>query len=282
MTDQDGPATAHSPVDRHAYTHGYDPAVLGGHRRRTAANSADHLLPLLRPGQRLLDVGSGAGTITADLARAVAPGRVTAVEVAEESAALTRAELGRQGIAAAEVIVADAHRLPFADGSFDVVHAHQVLQHVADPVRMLAEMRRVTAPGGVIAVRDADYEAFRWFPDVPALDRWRSLYCEAARANRGAPDAGRRLLAWAHAAGLADDVLEAGAATWCYASPDDRAWWADSWAERTAGTALGAQLVREGRADQAELDAIAAAWRAWAQDPDGWFLVPHGTLLVRV
>lgn len=270
-----------SHASPHVYTHGYESAVLAGHRRRTAANSADHLLPHLRPGQRLLDIGSGAGTITADLARAVAPGHVTAVEISEEAADLTRGELARQGIAGAEVIVVDAHALPLADGSVDVVHAHQVLQHVADPVAMLAEMRRVAAPGGVIAVRDADYGAFRWFPDAPALDRWRELYCSAARANGGHPDAGRRLLAWAHAAGIPDQALTVDVATWCLATPEDRAWWAESWADRTAGTALGAQLVREGRADQAELDAIAEAWRAWAREGDGWFLVPHGTLIVR-
>lgn len=83
--------------DRNPYTHGYGAPVLTSHRARTAANSAAHLLPHLRPGQRLLDVGSGAGTITADLARIVGPENVTAFEVAEESAALTRAELARQG-----------------------------------------------------------------------------------------------------------------------------------------------------------------------------------------
>src|SRR5699024_12402776 len=64
-----------------AYTHGYSDAVLGSHRHRTAENSAAHLLPRLRAGMRLLDVGSGAGTITADLARLVGPEHLTALEV---------------------------------------------------------------------------------------------------------------------------------------------------------------------------------------------------------
>ena len=58
-----------------AYTHGHAESVLRSHRTRTAANSAAYLLPHLAPGQRLLDVGSGPGTITADLATLVAPGR---------------------------------------------------------------------------------------------------------------------------------------------------------------------------------------------------------------
>ena len=76
-----------------AYTHGHAEAVLRSHRWRTAANSAAYLLPHLHDGQRLLDVGSGPGTITADLARQV--GEVVALEVAEEAAELTRAELAR-------------------------------------------------------------------------------------------------------------------------------------------------------------------------------------------
>ena len=88
----------------------------------------------------------------------------------------------------------DVHALDFPDDTFDVVHAHQVLQHVADPVQALREMRRVCKPGGVVGVRDSDYAGFIWFPQLPALDRWMTLYVTAARANGGEPDAGRRLL----------------------------------------------------------------------------------------
>lgn len=264
------------------YTHGHAEAVLRSHRWRTAANSAAYLLPHLRPGQRLLDVGSGPGTITADLASAVGEaGEVVALEVTDEAAALTRAELERQGVTGARVLVGDVHALDLdaLGGPFDVVHAHQVLQHVADPVAALREMLRVTRPGGLVAARDSDYDRFAWHPAAPGLDRWLALYTAAARANGGEPDAGRRLLAWAHAAG-ADDV-EAGSSTWCYATPDDRAWWGGMWADRITSTALARQLVAEGRATEAELAEIADAWRAWAADPDGWFSVLHGEVLIR-
>ncbi len=150
------------------YTHGHAESVLRSHRARTAANSAAYLLPRLRPTDRLLDVGSGPGTITADLARLVA--EVVAVEVSEDAAALTRSELERQRVTNAVVRVADVHALDLADDSFDVVHAHQVLQHVADPVAALREMARVTRPGGVVGVRDSDYAAFAWYP-APARAR---------------------------------------------------------------------------------------------------------------
>jgi SAM-dependent methyltransferase len=260
------------------YTHGHAESVLASHRARTAANSAAYLLPRLRPSDRLLDVGSGPGTITADLARLVR--EVVAVEATEEAAELTRAELRRQGIDNAEVEVGDVHALALPDDGFDVAHAHQVLQHVADPVAALREMARVTRSGGVVAVRDSDYASFAWYPRLAGLDRWLELYQAAARANGGEPDAGRHLLAWAHAAGL-DDV-DATSSSWCFATPETRAWWGGMWAERIVGSALAEQLLREARATPEELAEVARAWRTWAADRDGWISVPHGELLVTV
>jgi 2-polyprenyl-3-methyl-5-hydroxy-6-metoxy-1,4-benzoquinol methylase len=260
-----------------SYTHGHAESVLRSHRTRTATNSAAYLLPHLRPTDRLLDVGSGPGTITADLAGLVA--EVVAVEITEEAAALTRAGLAERGVTNAEVGVGDVHALDLPGGGFDVVHAHQVLQHVADPVAALREMARVTRPGGVIGVRDSDYAAFAWYPRLPGLDHWLALYQGAARANGGESDAGRHLLAWAHAAGL-DDVV-ATSSTWCFATPETRAWWGGMWADRVTGSALADQLVREDRATRADLHAVADAWLEWAADPDGWISVPHGELVVR-
>jgi SAM-dependent methyltransferase len=260
------------------YTHGHAESVLRSHRARTAENSAAYLLPHLASTDRLLDVGSGPGTITVDLARRVR--QVVALEIDEGAADLTRAELRRQGVTNAVVTVGDVHALAHADAAFDVVHAHQVLQHLADPVTALREMARVTRSGGVVAVRDSDYAAFAWYPRLPGLDRWLELYQAAARANGGEPDAGRHLLAWAHAAGMTD--VTPTSSTWCFATPESRAWWGGLWADRITSSALADQLVAEQRADEADLAAVADAWREWAADPDGWISVPHGELLVRV
>jgi SAM-dependent methyltransferase len=267
------------------YTHGHAESVLRGHRQRSAENSAAYLLPYLRPDMELLDIGSGPGTITADLVDRVAPdsvtsGRVTAVEVTDEALAITRAEIERRGCASVSFVVADVHALPMPARSFDVVHAHQVLQHVTDPVAALREMMRVCRPGGVVAVRDGDYGAFTWYPDFAGLDRWRALYSAAARANGGEPDAGRRLLAWAHAAGATD--VTATASTWCYADPVSRAAWGGMWADRIVGSAVTEQLLRDGLATRSELEEVADAWRGWAAHPDGWINIPHGELLIHV
>ena len=169
--------------------------------------------------------------------------------------------------------------LPFEDTSFDVVHAHQVLQHLADPVGALAEMRRVTRPGGIVAVRDAVYSAMTWFPEPAGMEQWRSVYTATARANGGEPDAGSRLLSWAREAGFAD--VTASASTWCYATPADRAWQSQTWAQRCL-TSFGPQAVELGLADGSDLETMAQAWRQWSASEDAWFVVVHGEVLARV
>jgi SAM-dependent methyltransferase len=261
------------------YTHGHADAVLRSHRWRTADNSAAYLLPHLRPGLDLLDVGCGPGSLTADLARRVAPGRVIAID-----SALAPLEEARGAAAAAgvdvDVRVGDAYAIDLPDDSVDIVHAHQVLQHVADPVAVLREMARVCRPGGLVAARDGDYAAMTWAPRSASLDRWLEVYRSTARANGGVPDAGRALLGWAHAAGLAD--VTASASTWCFANAEDRRWWGGLWADRTGGTAYAQQAVAMGLSTPEELAEVADGWRRWAEQPDGWFAVLHGEILCRV
>lgn len=259
----------------HRYTHGHHESVLRSHRWRTAENSAGYLLPHLTGSERLLDVGAGPGTITADLAERVA--HVTALEPTPEALQLSRDHLTERGITA-DFVVGDVHALDLPDDSFDVVHAHQVLQHLTDPVAALREMLRVCRPGGLVAVRDADYRGFTWYPALPELDTWQEVYQQVARGNGGEPDAGRRLLGWAHAAEAAE--VRPGASVWCFATPEDRHWWGDSWAVRVTESDFAEQAVAGGYATPETLQAVAAAWLRWAEHPDGWLTIPHGELLL--
>lgn len=261
------------------YTHGHHESVLRSHRWRTARNSAGHLLPHLRAGLTVLEVGAGPGTITADLAGLVAPGEVIVTEVTGAALDLARAELTRRDVTNVTYDVQDVHALTLPDDSVDVVHAHQVLQHVADPVTALREMRRVCRPGGVVAVRDSDYSGFVWYPRLPELDEWMRLYQEAARANGGEPDAGRHLLAWARAAGFADITVDTS--TWCFATPEDRAYWGGMWADRIVSSDLADQLQAGGRATREDLEGIAAAWRTWSRAADALMSLLHTDLIAR-
>jgi len=259
------------------YTHGHHEAVLRSHRWRTVANSAAYLIPHLAPGSHLLDVGCGPGTITLDFAGRIAPGRVVGIDAAESVIELARAEQADRHIRNVEFRTADVYALDIPDDTFDVVHAHQVLQHLTDPVAALVEMRRVCRPGGVVAVRDADYAAMTWHPATPELDRWLDVYHRVARHNGAEPDAGRRLKSWALAAGFTD--LTCTASAWCFASADERAWWAGTWAQRVTESALAEQAVAAGISSAAELADIAGGWRTWADAPDAWFAVLNAEIV---
>lgn len=261
------------------YTHGHADAVLRSHRWRTAANSAGYLRPELRPGRSLLDVGCGPGTLTTDLAHLVAPGEVLGIDPSADVIAEAQQHAANVG-SAARFEVGDLESLAATtDARFDIVHAHQVLQHVHDPAATLRAMRSLTADGGVVAARDADYSAMFWWPREPALGRWLEIYRAVTRHNRAECDAGRQLLHWARQAGSTEVTFTTS--TWTYASPDDVRWWADLWADRITTTRLGEQATDLGLADAGELAELAAGWRYWATHPDAVFVVPHGEIVCR-
>ena len=176
------------------YTHGYHQVIVGWHSRRTAETCAAFLLPRLRPDAEVLDIGCGTGTITAGLARRA--GRVVGLDLSADVVDAARAYADDCGLSNMLFEVGSVYELPWDDASFDVVYAHQVLQHLSDPVGALREARRVLRPGGLVAVRDSDYETMVHAPVFPAIDRWRDLYHQVATANGGEADAGRYLLSW--------------------------------------------------------------------------------------
>jgi SAM-dependent methyltransferase len=261
------------------YVHGHHESVLRSHRWRTAENSAGYLLPFLRPGLSLLDVGCGPGTITLDLAARIAPGRVVGVDREPGVVAEAQRLFDSRPSPGVEFGTADAYALEFDDASFDVVHAHQLLQHLTDPVAALVEMRRVLRPGGVLAVRDSDYGGFVWAPSNPLLDRWMELYHDVCRHNGCDADAGRSLLGWAQKAGFTE--IQPSSSTWTFAESESRRWWGELWADRVVSSAMAEQAVDYGLSSRDELKAIAAAWREWVEQDDGFFAAVHAELIAR-
>lgn len=261
------------------YSHGHHESVLRAHTWRTAENSVGYLLPHLQPGQSLLDIGCGPGTITVDLARRVAPGRVLGVDASADVIAQATAHADAEGVTNVEFAVANAYALDLEDGSFDIVHTHQLLQHLARPVDALHEFRRVAGPDGLVAAREVDYEGVIIHPHIPALDDWLGVLLQVGRNNAGEPAAGRRLKQWAREAGFADVAVTAS--TWLFESDEQRAWWGGSWADRALHSSYAEHALEQGVTNQATLERIAEGWREWTDAPDGWMLMPHGEILAR-
>ncbi len=262
------------------YGHGHDVAVVFAHGQRTIADSAEYFSPHLNRGMRLVDVGCGPGSITCELAAAVAPGTVVGVDA--DAGVLRTAAERAAALHLGTVIFeqANAYALPHGDATFDAAHAHQLLQHLREPVAALAEMRRVVVPGGLVAARDADYGTMVHSPQFEGIERWRELYREVARRTGVCADAGRLLPQWFFAAGLTDPVTTSSS-TWTFAEPARRRWWADSWTSRLLDGRLGELAIELELATRDDLAAMAADWDRWASHRSGWFAFLHGEVVAR-
>jgi SAM-dependent methyltransferase len=224
----------------------------------------------------------GFKSLTVDLAARVAPGTVVGIdpEPAVIAEASTRAETSGD-LAAVQFRTGDVYSLvrEFPPESFDVVHAHQVLQHLTEPVVALEQMRSVLRDDGILAIRDSDYAAFVWEPSDPLLDRWMELYHGVCARNGADADAGRHLPGWARAARFSQ--IRASSSTWTFTEAADRRWWGELWAARVTRSALAEQAVEYGLSSIEELDSISAAWRRWSEADDGIFVVVHVEVLAR-
>ncbi|KIJ23458.1 hypothetical protein M422DRAFT_786168 [Sphaerobolus stellatus SS14] len=266
------------------YLHGHHESVLRSHTWRTATNSATYLVPYLKPGMKLLDVGCGPGTITADFASLVGPdGNVIGID--STSGVLTQAQetANQRGIQNIEFQVGDIHALQFPDNTFDVVHAHQVLQHISNPILALSEMRRVTKPGGIVATREADVSSSVAFPETQGVHRLlHDLYVKVARSIGGEPNAGRCLHFWARKAGFEKSQIKSSASVWCFNTPEEISWWGNLWADRIISSSFSNNAIEKGLSTTEELNEISQAWKDWIKEEDAWFTMMHGEIICTV
>ena len=267
------------PLRHEKYTHGHAPATLRQHAQRTADEAAAFLLPHLRPGMRLLDVGCGPGSITRGLAERLAPGQVVGIDLSRDALDGARREAAARGLTNLRFEEASVYEMPFADGSFDVVYAHQVLQHLRERPSAVREMLRVVRPGGLVAVRDVDWGTAAYWPRDRWIDRFIEVHHQAWYRNGGEPQMGRQLRALFNAAGV--DDLEISAAVWCYATPDETSAWGEAYADRLLTSPMGERPVEYGFATRAEVESMAAAFRAWGTHPDATWMFIHIAALAR-
>lgn len=254
---------------RERYTHGHHESVVQSHARRRAEVEAWFLLPRLAAGMRLLDAGCGPGTVTAGLARAVSPGEVIGLDAAPGVLEHAWAHASEEAVDNVRFVAGDVYRLDFAEAEFDVVYANQLLQHLTDPVRAIVEMRRVLKPGGLLAVRDADYATMSPHPKFPEFLDWNRLYHRVAYRNDAEPDAGRTLPAWVRSAGFADIEVHPNVVAM---EGEDARIWGRTWSQRILYSGIADQALEYGFADRAELERLSNGWASWADSDDPFFM----------
>jgi ubiquinone/menaquinone biosynthesis C-methylase UbiE len=240
---------------------------------RRAAQWVPFLLPHVRPGMRLLDCGCGVGSITLDLAEIVTPGETVGVDVDAGQLKLARAAAAARGLGNVRFEVASVYELPFADASFDVALAHAVLQHLSEPLRALKELRRVLAPGGLVAVSDDDWGTNVVSPEDSAMHRYMTeLAPQIIAANGGSPFYARNLRRLLLEAGFVRTEGHAVAAE-CYGTLEETRRFA-AFVGRLMQNPDEVQVVlAKGWASAAELAAMRAGVQAWGERPDAFAAV---------
>jgi SAM-dependent methyltransferase len=214
------------------------------HATRRAERWASFLLPHLRPGMRVLDLGCGPCSITVDLGDAIG------------------IDLDPVPAGGVPVLRADAAALPVRDASVDAVFACALLQHVRDPLAVLVEARRVARPGAVVGVADADWGGAVLHPHEPLIDRGIEIQ---ERLRSGNARIGRQLAALLAAAGFERCEASAVATSMgTVAAVTVVAAFEGSW---FTAPEVVAHVTELAVSDAEECAAIAAAWRRWGATP---------------
>ncbi|KAK3946722.1 S-adenosyl-L-methionine-dependent methyltransferase [Pseudoneurospora amorphoporcata] len=274
-----------------AYAIGHAPSQTKHHEWRTASNSAAHLLPHLEkaltsnPNLKLLDIGCGPGTISVSLAQHLLPsGHVLATDIADEILLRAKEHAISKGLAVPENISfqkASVYELPFPHNEFDIVHAHQVLCHLDDPVSAIKEMLRVCKPGGLISLRESDMRMWCFWPELPSLLKFHDLMVEIMLANGGQDKGGRKLVSWVMGAGIKREAIEAGFGTWCYSAPEDRRWWGEAMIERLRTGWMRKKGIEMGLTTEEGVEEMVSGWREWMSREDATLGIVNGEVIVK-
>ena len=196
------------------YATGFGKEVTQMLRRYNAEDNAAYLLPLLRPGLRLLDFGCGLDSASVGLAKAVEPGEMHGVDAAASQVEWVRSVAEARGQSNAVFHVADLAALPF-----DVVNCHNVLMYIPDTRAVLAEVNRVLKPGGVIGCREMILDSSFIYPDLGATEKLLEVLANLVALDNGHPQMGKDLKSHVLAAGF--ENVRAAASSNTYSAPAD-------------------------------------------------------------
>lgn len=237
--------------------------AMGIMTARTLANSHPVLLGLLSPGTSVLDVGCGPGTLTAEIARRVAPGAVVGMDLNPEMVAAAEAASPPGEIANLVFYRGDIRQSEWT-GEFDLVNAARALQWIPDAAAAVAAMARAARPGGRVVLLDFAHVKAEWSRPPAAWTRFYRAFLDwrgAAGLDNAIAD---RLPDLCEAIGLADVRVAPQIETVRAGEPDFyRA--AGIW--RLVIESRGRQMVAGGHLDESERRAALDAYTGWMQEP---------------
>ncbi|KAK7747229.1 hypothetical protein SLS53_001482 [Cytospora paraplurivora] len=273
------------------YTFGYSKTTTSSHASRTIHTDAAFVIPHIKPHHKILDLGSGPGTITigfAELVDQTRGGRVIGVDIGE-AVVSSAAHLAREKGYPEQVLKFQRgnvlERLPFPDESFDVVYTSQTLIHLApapeSPVNALKEIRRVLKPDGFLAARDAasiTYHPFREELQRKLTDR---LFAVVGTDE----PCGLHMQEYLRAAGwdldidIASGKVVIGGASTIVAGREKVGWWLDTMGGRfNKGDPFRESWLKHGFTED-DCDETKALLEKWANSQDPWYGVLQSEIL---
>ena len=261
------------------YTMGYSEEILKTQLRATAENSAEFLLPYLRPGLRLLDFGCGPGAISVGLAKAVAPGEMHGVDMAEPQIEMARSLSASQGQDNAIFHVGDVTDLKFEDGFFDVAHCRNVLMHVPDTAAVLSEVKRVLKPGGLIACREMICESAFTHPDFGIMRRSWEMFEDLVRADDGHPQMGKEMKGHILEAGFVDIRMNASFSL--YSTPEEIASIYRLISQWLLAPEASEAAIKYGASSSKLVKDLKVAYDQWKEHPGALFTFAYGEAIAQ-
>jgi len=236
---------------------------------REAARFLPFVLPHMRAGVNVLDVGSGVGAIALDLAPMVTPGRIVGIDADAGQVEVAKASARKRGLENADFVAGSVYELPFDGGTFDVVYANAVLMYVRDQVRALAEMRRVLAPGGLAAVIDDDLGTVVMSPERPEVEIAPRLFERAIAHEGGNARYSRHLRTLMLEAGFTRTRGVAHAPE-VYGDLEETRWFADFVVGLFSAPTMRDVIVGEGWCTPVELRSLIEGVREWGEQEDAF------------
>ncbi len=253
---------------------GYSEEMIRSLMRRTAETNAVYLLPYLRPGMSILDVGCGPGNISVGLAQACDPGPLYGIDKEESQVDIARVIAASLNQENAVFQVGEATGLPFEDDFFDVVHCHDVLMHIPDAQAALAEIRRVLKPGGIIGCREMIGQSCFTYPDYGVIGKSWEMFEDLVTTDGGHPQMGKELKTRLASSGFIDARITASFDV--FSTPEQidfiymiaLQWFLSQEMEETA--------IQYGAATVELAQAIRVAYVRWKDDPGAMCVLAFG------